>query len=213
MLTDTIENIARSIGCLPSEAEACIEELKRNKTADVTLRNGRVTLKSRMYAKEIRAKELNNLRVKKHRENQNVTPEKRLSVISNKKEVRKEEEKNGETPVAAIAAAQTDPVESRIWKDGVELLQRSGGMNGSARSFLGKLAKEHGKEKLAESIAVCQSANPADPKAYLIGVLQERATAGVRERARVGAHEMCPKCGSESCLGWLPSIECQTEAK
>lgn len=92
----TYEDFAKATGCFPDEAKRCIAELKRYNTADVTLvtlRNKIVTLKSRKYARELKAKELSNLRVQKFRDKQNVTPEKRLSERSNKKEEIKEEEK------------------------------------------------------------------------------------------------------------------------
>ena len=96
-ISGTVEDIARAVGCFPDEARAAIEELKRHDTATVTLRNDNVTLKSRRYAKELKAKELTRLRVRKHRGHSDVTPEKHeplTKVISNKKEVREESSLN-----------------------------------------------------------------------------------------------------------------------
>lgn len=116
--------------------------------------------------------------------------------------------KDGETPVAAVAAVEADPVERRIWTDGVELLTRSGQKETAARSYLGRLIKDHSRERVAEAIAICQAANAADPKAYMIGVLQERATAGVKERASVGKHDKCPLCSTAGCLGGMRADYC-----
>lgn len=106
VMSGTYEEFAKVTGCFPDEAKSCIDELKRYKTADVTLRNDgvtvNVTLKSRKYARELKAKELSNLRVKKFRSNANVThdvtPEKRLLETSNKKlETNKEEKERRDT--------------------------------------------------------------------------------------------------------------------
>lgn len=79
----------------------------------------------------------------------------------------------------------------RIWKDGVEMLQFGGMKNQSARSMLGKLAKQYKPELLGECIAATMAKNPVNPEAYLVGVLKERSkqpaiipTADERERIR-----------------------------
>lgn len=77
---------------------------------------------------------------------------------------------------AADAAAEKDPVARRIWKDGIDVLVQNGMTEANARPLLGRLAKQYSEALLAESIAVTQAKNPADPKAFLIGVLKERST-------------------------------------
>jgi hypothetical protein len=118
----------------------------------------------------------------------------------------------------AVAAADTspvtdkaqDPVERRIWTDGVEILKRNGMNDEQARPFLGRKAQEFGKLKLAEAIGVTLAANPPDPKAYLVGVLQERAVKSDKAGLQVGKHDPtakpvepdppCQWCGKEICL-------------
>lgn len=95
IIKGTVEDIARSVGCFPQEATRCIDELKRHKTADVTQINGNVTLKSRKYAKELKAKEQSRLRVRKFRSNADVTQELRDKEKSNKKEVISKKEEEG----------------------------------------------------------------------------------------------------------------------
>lgn len=76
---------------------------------------------------------------------------------------------------AATASSEQDPVQRRIWTDGLELLIRSGWKSeSSARSFLGKLAKENGKGLLAEAIAATQAENPVNPQEFLVGLLKQR---------------------------------------
>lgn len=83
--------------------------------------------------------------------------------------------------VAADAAEKTveppsDPVQERIWKDGRDLLTRSGMTDSNAGGFLGLMAKQFGSEPLAEAIASTQAKNAADPKTYIVAVLQKRGT-------------------------------------
>lgn len=68
-----------------------------------------------------------------------------------------------------------NPVERRIWTDGVELMKLGGVKESNARSLLGKLAKEYGNDMLAESIAVTQSRNAVNPHEFLIKVLKEKS--------------------------------------
>lgn len=85
---------------------------------------------------------------------------------------------DSDTPYrAADAAAADDPVERRIWKDGIALLSRSGMTEKQARPFLGRLAKDHGRMQVASAIAVTQAANAVDARAYIVAVLQERSNA------------------------------------
>ncbi len=95
IIKGTVEDIARSVGCFPQEAARCIDELKRHKTADVTLLNGNVTLKSRKYAKELKVKEQCRLRKQRERSHAPVTQESRDRVKSNKKEVISKKEEEG----------------------------------------------------------------------------------------------------------------------
>lgn len=98
----------------------------------------------------------------------------------------------------AETAAEEIPVVRRIWKDGVDLLKQSSMTEAQARPLLGRLAKDFGNEILAECIAVAQAKNPADPRAFLIGCLNERSGKNNRIKSRVGAHELsdCGRCSN-----------------
>lgn len=109
---------------------------------------------------------------------------------------------------AADAAADIDPIERRIWTEGVELLTRDGNSNDSARRLLGKWCSDHGKIAVAQAIAVSQAENPADTKAYIGGILR-RYKQG-KPDMQVGKSNgddnfipepPCVKCGSDVCLG------------
>jgi hypothetical protein len=173
------EEIARSVGCFPEEAQRCVEELKRTNTADVTLRNGEVTLKSRKYAKELKAKEMTRLRVRKHRGVVDVTPDVTDKVKSKKKEVISNDVSSNESVTkdsatqAETAGTQT-PVSRRIWTDGVQLLVEGGLTNYNARSLLGKMGRDYGQTSLAECIAATMAANPVNPEEWLMGALKNR---------------------------------------
>jgi hypothetical protein len=98
-----------------------------------------------------------------------------------------------------------DPVQRRIWRDGVELLTSTGGTEREVRSLLGELAKVHGKRQLAAAIAETQAENPANPRSYLIKMLRDRTS-----RANVGRTDLedapPPACGECNDLKkvWVP---------
>jgi hypothetical protein len=73
-LSGTVPELCRVIGCFPDELEPAIDELERTGAADVTRRNGYVTLLSRRLSKELNSKVCNNLRQQKFRRNAEVTP-------------------------------------------------------------------------------------------------------------------------------------------
>ena len=202
------EELGWLIGCSPEVAARCILELKRTETADVLIRNGTVKITSRRMRRELKDRKLTNLRVKKHRDcNGDVTPSVTAQSKSKSKS-NKKEDKEAETAVAADAAAQSpgtsqpsvkadsvdkarqlDPVEQRIWTDGVDLLTRSGTKD--PRPLLGRWAKDHGREVLAEAIAVTQAKNPPDPKSFIGGVLRKRKE--TKSAMRVGASDYDPE--------------------
>jgi len=92
VLKGTYADLARAVGCLPEEMRSAVSELKLHKTADVTLGNDCVTLKSRKYARELKSKELNRLRVQNHRRNGQCNAPVTDRVISKSKNKNKEEE-------------------------------------------------------------------------------------------------------------------------
>lgn len=126
MISGTFEDFARIVGCFPNEAERCINELKRNKTADVTQKNENVTLKSRKYERELKAKKQTRLRVQKFRSNADVTQKKRDRVISKskEKEIRednsKELSKEGEAQAPARQQGKATRI-SDLWNPTAEL--------------------------------------------------------------------------------------------
>jgi uncharacterized protein YdaU (DUF1376 family) len=80
-----------------------------------------------------------------------------------------------EKPFQAQTAVEKDiPVIRMIWQFGVDLLKQSGVKEKSARSLLGKLAKEYTNDLLAECIAVTMSKNPVNVEEFLIGTLKQR---------------------------------------
>ena len=95
-VTGTWEELGWLAGCPPAVADRCVRELQRTNTADVTLGSDTVTLKSRRLEREAISREQTRLRVEKFRRNGPVTDPYETpltSVISNKKEVREEEER------------------------------------------------------------------------------------------------------------------------
>lgn len=70
-----------------------------------------------------------------------------------------------------------DPVPAQkpsdpVWDDGLLLLTGKSTPEPQARSFLGALVKTHGKDAVTDAIAKAIIEDPAEPKAYLKGILQ-----------------------------------------
>lgn len=78
----------------------------------------------------------------------------------------------------------------------------------SARSLLGRLAKQHSGPELATALAATFDQKPIDPTSFLIGVLRKRAKdkAGMHVGEWDGQDDckplpVCGVCGSDVCLG------------
>ena len=64
------------------------------------------------------------------------------------------------------------PLARRVWEDAVEMIVEAGThAESSARTLLGKLAKEYGEAELAAAVSVTIAKNPVVPHEYLIAVL------------------------------------------
>ena len=74
------------------------------------------------------------------------------------------------------AKAGADAPRSRapdtVWGLGVQMLVSAGMNEPNARSYLGNLAKKHGKETLAHAISSTSAQNPVNPTDYLVKVLE-----------------------------------------
>lgn len=68
VLTGTVEELARICRCIPAEMEDALAELKRSQTANVTLRNGRVTLVNRRMSREHKSRDSGRIRQERHRQ-------------------------------------------------------------------------------------------------------------------------------------------------
>lgn len=106
-----------------------------------------------------------------------------------------ERSKNGETPVAAVAAVdkETDP-----WTAGITLLKDTM-TEAQARPFLGRLAKEYSASEMITAIQATSTEKPADARAFLIAVLKKRA----KDKARGQVGKRIPPNAAdftESCL-------------
>ena len=66
-LSGSWPEITRLIGCTIDELKCSLEEIKRLKIGNVTMRNGNVTVINRRMYKEYKEREATRLRVKRHR--------------------------------------------------------------------------------------------------------------------------------------------------
>jgi hypothetical protein len=86
---------------------------------------------------------------------------------------REQNEEEDSAKAGASAAASPQGAEFTIWRLGTGKLMSASGMDEqAARSLLGGLCKTHGKEKVAEVITKMLAQEPADPKTYLVAILQ-----------------------------------------
>ena len=73
-LTGTLQQLASWGRCSPAQFAQALTDLKTSKAADVTERNGTVTVVNRRMRREYKEREASRLRVGRHRRNASVTP-------------------------------------------------------------------------------------------------------------------------------------------
>ena len=70
-------------------------------------------------------------------------------------------------PTGADAPAAELLTEGQFWQAGIDMLCKANIGEAQARTFLGKLTKEHGKPALHSAIGAAVVEQPVDPRAYL----------------------------------------------
>lgn len=73
-ITGTRDQLARPGRCTAAQVESALQDLIKTKAADVTVRNGAVTVVSRRMKREEKARKQTLIRVQRHRTNGDVTP-------------------------------------------------------------------------------------------------------------------------------------------
>lgn len=76
-------------------------------------------------------------------------------------------------PTGADAPAAT-VTEGQIWQAGIDLLGKANMAEAQARTFLGKLTKDHGKQAVHEAVEAAVAQQPVDPRAYMREVCASR---------------------------------------
>lgn len=109
--------------------------------------------------------------------------------------------KNGETPVAAVAAVETSSGDP--WTQGIELLKTAQMTEAQARPFLGRLAKRYTAAEMHTAIAATFHEKPADPRAFLIGVLKKREA----DHAKVSVGQYRPGVMPEPVVHCLDCLD------
>lgn len=74
---------------------------------------------------------------------------------------------NPESMPTGACAPAAGLTEAQVWQAGIELLSKAGMAEAQARTFLGKLARDHGKQSLHEAVGAAVAEQPVDPRAYL----------------------------------------------
>lgn len=165
------ESIARRCGCTPAEYEFLLAELD---DAGIPSRTKDSLIFSRRMVRDAddRKKNAEKQRKFKIKEKGNPVsnPEGNREVTDDLPESNFSSSSSVKDSVTNVTGAKPPSV---IWDLGVPLLTSGGMKDSDARSLLGRMAKEHSRSALAEAIAKTSAANPPDPKAYLVKVLQD----------------------------------------
>lgn len=84
---------------------------------------------------------------------------------------------------ASATVSETGNVEFTIWKLCVGKLMSVGMDEPAARSFIGQQCKTYGKDSVSTAITKLLAQEPADPKAYLVKILQNGVSDGTNKPA------------------------------
>jgi hypothetical protein len=160
------ESIARRCGCTPAEYETLLTELD---AAGVPSRTKDNLIFSRRMVRDADERQKNAERQKRFRNNGKSNADSNARVTDDSQESNNASSMSSSDSVTNVTGAKPPNV---IWDLGVPLLTNGGMKEAEARSLLGKMAKDHSRAALAEAIAKTSAANPPDPKAYLVKVLQ-----------------------------------------
>lgn len=79
-------------------------------------------------------------------------------------------------PTGANAPAAGLVTEGQFWQAGIDLLSKANMAEVQARTFLGKLIRDHGKPALHAAIGAAVSEQPVDPRAYLRAACARKPT-------------------------------------
>jgi hypothetical protein len=187
VVSGSLQDLARLTRSSAGEFRGALSDLQSQDAADVTVRDGIITLVNRRMNREYRSRKSNQTRQNRYRSRQRgedvtleVTPP--LRDISQKPELEPDPYGGGKPPVLGGE-------EFWVWREGVALLTRTGTKPQHARSFLGKLVKQYGKGTVAAAVLETQAAGAVDPRSYLVGVLkqngQRRESAGERNERNI----------------------------
>lgn len=177
-VTGTVEQLCRICRCTAAEMAAALEELKTTKAANISERDGKVTVINRRMSREQEERLSARERKQKQRGKSDVTDESRKShanvtATSSCSSSLTNTSVSNETAESDKSDNVPDRPPDVIWDLGVALLQRTGEKESAARSFLGKLRKQYGNHPVSQAIAACSAAQAVDPKAYLTAVLRK----------------------------------------
>lgn len=87
-----------------------------------------------------------------------------------------EESRGEESNSRRDAAASPESPKDYVWRVGVDLLTSAGEGERNARSFLGRLCKNHGDEAVREAVGRAVAVAPAEPKAWLQGAVKSQTS-------------------------------------
>jgi hypothetical protein len=109
------------------------------------------------------------------------------------------------------AGADAPDIKTMLWITGERLL--------GSRPYVGKLIKQHGEPAVFHALAECVSKNPADPRAYIAGLLRTNGAGGASGMPRTreqwaswGQQQKTPAKRGESMDAYVARLQAQYEA-
>ncbi len=171
------EMLARRCGCTLDEFNALLSELE---SVGIPGRSQDNIIFSRRMVRDAEERAKNAERQRRYYQKHNAQPNADTNADTNgdltavsRKPNKHSSSSSSDNSETKVSGGKPPKQVSVIWDMGVNLLIQAGEEEQKARSFLGKLSKEHGKDKLAQALATTSAANPASPKEYLVKVLQD----------------------------------------
>lgn len=190
LITGTTDQLARLCRCTAVEISAAIAELKETKAADVTERNGNVTVANRRMQREAKLREDNNNRVRKHRGNAPVTEMKRKcnTPSSSSASASVTNVTGGHDPPTGENGSSQALSEQivkglNLWDWGWRVLTDL--KEKSARNLLGAKIKEFSEEEVVAALRRVEKEKPAAPSSFFCGVLKSKPQGAMQKGMQV----------------------------
>jgi hypothetical protein len=166
-ITGTPEQLSRASRCTSVEMNAALAELETTKAANVTLRNGIVTVVCRRMNAQYRERVAGNERVRRYRKKGDVTDLKRENNNTSSESESETVSKNDDDDRGREAE-----LPANYLSIGVRLLTAKGATEKNAKKIILGFVGDFGPSATSLAISKADSARPNAPGAYIATILQ-----------------------------------------